>query len=246
MKTTHRITLSAAFLAIASDRALLNAATREALASDGEIIAALPLPEGFTQPRAITRSVNDLTLGPDDGDATEESFDTASLRENFGQTVYRLALNPAKLHALAAAIGSTDCVVIELSASPDLARVLPGDSASAAYGFIVPAACPRGTAGLLVETGTGNSQKESREKTTAELPPPIVTASIERHTLEIAFGGVPAKEIRDALKDPSLGFRYSGRGTKRGVPANVWYGPDNPFTRERIAALLPVPVQAAA
>lgn len=246
MKTMPTITLPAAFLSICGTHALLNAASREALASDGEIIAALPLPDGFTVSRAITKSVNNLTLGPDDGDATEDTFDMTGLRETIGTPVYRIALNPGKLAALAAALGSGEMLILELPASaenPIHVLPVPGTPGD---GFIMPLPVGGMAEGLLAEAGAGKAKRLNSDKPAAELPPPVIKSVAERGSLEIDFGGKPAKEILDALKDPTLGFRYSGRGTRRGVPANHWYGPDNPFTRQRITDLLKAPITQAA
>lgn len=245
MKTTPTITLPAAFLAIAGTHALIHAGNREALSSDGEIIVSLPLPDGFTASRMITKSVNDLVIGPDDGDATDDLFDTRPLHESAGSPAYRIALHPGKLAALAAALASMEGIILELPASPDLPiRILPQNGEG--YGYIIPQQAAHGEEGLLAEAGAGKAKRLNSDKPAAELPPPVIKSVAERGSLEIDFGGKPAKEILDALKDPTLGFRYSGRGTRRGVPANHWYGPDNPFTRQRITDLLKTPITQAA
>lgn len=231
--TPSSFALPAAFLALAQGNELLDPALKKAIATDGEAIAILPLPEDFTGPQP------------------EQTYDLAALRT---EGAYVVAFNPQKLAALAAALGAEDLVIVEFPASPQDGPMLVRPGTGEGIGYLMPQPMPHdGPEGLLVEVGPAATVSEiqtaKRYKPAAEskpLPPPVVTASAERKTLEIAFGGVPAKEIREALKDPALGFRYSGRGTKRGVPANIWYGPDNPFTREKIAALLPVPVKAAA
>lgn len=239
---TNTVTLSAAFLAIAGEQALLSG--REALASDGHIIAALPLPEGFAASRVITPAGHDITIGPDDGEATEESFDMAGLRHASASPAYRMAIHPGKLAALAAALASVDILILELPTSPENpihvlpANGLPGD------GFIMPLPIEGMPEGLLINQKSKIINPQS--ETPAELPPPIINAVPDRHTIEIHFGGKPAREILDSLKDPSLGFRYSGRGTRRGVPANTWYGPDNPYTRQKITELLAAPITQAA
>lgn len=200
-----------------------------------------PLPAEFQSTRLVGVHPEMPPITPDSGDATEEGYDLTALAH---PPAYRIALNAAKLAHLAEAM-QNEVVILELPADPAGKPIAVLPWSGVITGYLMPQPIPGGfTEGLLVETRGEKPAKES--KPAAELPPPVVTASAERHTLEIAFGGVPPKEIREALKDPGLGFRYSGRGTKRGVPANTWYGPDNPFTRERIAALLNATVQAAA
>jgi hypothetical protein len=212
-----------------------------AIATDGEAIVMHPLPADFQSTRIIHVAPEMPPITPDSGDATTDTYDLSAL-EN--PPVYRIAINAQKLAHLAEAM-QNEVVVLELPSEPDgkPIKVLPYSGAKS--GFLMPLPTPPGmTEGLLVEAPTAAREKRA-EKTPAELPPPVVTASAERHTLEIAFGGVPAKEIREALKDPALAFRYSGRGTRRGVPANTWYGPDNPFTREKVQSLLGVQIAPA-
>jgi hypothetical protein len=241
MKTTA-LTLPQAFLSLGSS-ILIDAAARKAIATDGEAIVIHPLPEEFTATRLIGIHPDMPPITPDSGDPTADTYDLAALEH---PPVYRITLNAAKLAQLAEAM-QNDVVILELPADPagKPIKVLPWDGVK--HAFLMPRGTPPGVKdGLLVETGTGKSRKTSEPKPEAELPPPVVTASVQRGTLEIFFGGKPADEIREALKDPRLGFRYSGRGTKRGVPPNAWYGPDNPHTRHVIGDLLKVTVAAAA
>lgn len=220
-----------------------------AIATDGEAIVLHPLPDGFTESHTVSREWPGA-ISAGDGAPSQDSYDLSALEH---PPVYRIALTAAKLAHLAEAM-ENEVVILEFPADPEgkPIKVLPWSGAKT--GYLMPQAMPPGEReGILVEVGPAGNvseiQTSKRDKPAAEskpLPPPVVTASAERHTLEIAFGGVPAKEIREALKDPALAFRYSGRGTRRGVPPNVWYGPDNPYTRQQIAALLPVPVKAAA
>lgn len=222
--TSNPFALPAAFLALGNE--LLDPATKKAIATDGEAIAILRLPDDFTGP------------------APEQNYDLSALETH---PAYRVAFNPAKLAALAAALGAGDTCIVEFPAKPEEGPMKMTCLNSDATGYLMPQPMPAGTTeGILLETGAAPAKREAKEpKAPAQLPPPVVTASAERHTLEIAFGGVPAKEIREALKDPALAFRYSGRGTRRGVPANTWYGPDNPFTRKKISALLKVEITTA-
>lgn len=212
-----------------------------AIATDGEAIVMHPLPADFQSTRIVHVAPEMPPITPDSGDVTTDTYDLSAL-EN--PPVYRVALNAQKLAHLADAM-QDDILILELPADPSgkPIKVLPSVGAKSAY--LMPSPTPHAMIeGLLVEAPAAAREKRA-EKTPAELPPPVVTASAERHTLEIAFGGVPAKEIREALKDPALAFRYSGRGTRRGVPANTWYGPDNPFTREKVQSLLGVQITAA-
>jgi hypothetical protein len=225
-KTTPSFALSAAFLALGNE--VLDPAAKKAVATDGEAIAILSLPDDFTGP------------------APEQTYDLAGL---VTVPAYRVAINPEKLAALAAALGAGDTCILEFPAMPEEGPMKMICLNSDSIGYLMPQAMPAGTPeGILLPTATGTApvKREAKQpKTPAKLPPPVVTANAERHTLEITFGGVPDKEIREALKDPALAFRYSGRGTRRGVPANTWYGPDNPFTRKKISALLKVEVATA-
>lgn len=243
MKHKPSITLPAAFLAIASETVLLDPAARKAIATDGEAIAIQPLPGGFTDARTISKTWPGA-IEAGDGAPAESVYDLDALRTT---PAYRIALNPAKLAALAAALGAGDLVILSLPASPAEGpiHVCPAALDNEALGYLMPQPMPEGLIeGLLLNPQSKIPNPQSEIKPKADLPPPVVTASEERHTLEIAFGGKPADEIREALKDPALGFRYSGRGTKRGVPPAMWYGPDNPFTREKITELLKVSIAA--
>ena len=236
--------LPAAFLGLAQEHVLLDPAARMAIATDGEAVALLPLPAGFDR-RALVPihdPTQDTNIWSTSGDATEVEYNLSALRT---EGAYVVALNPAKLAALAAALGAGDLVIIEFPAHPAEGPMFVRPGTGDAYGYLMPQAMPdNGPEGLL-QNPQSDDRQSSIKPPQADLPPPIVTASAERHTLEIAFGGKPADEIREALKDPALGFRYSGRGTKRGVPPSMWYGPDNPFSREKIQALLGVEIQPA-
>ena len=228
--TPSPLVLPAAFLALGNE--LLDPASKKAIATDGEAIAILPLPEDFTGP------------------APEQTYDLTALRTD---GAYVIAFNPKKLATLCEAIGAEDLVIVEFPAHPQDGPMFLCPGTGEAIGYLMPQPMPHGgpegLLGELARTGTVSeiqtAKRGADNKPAAPLPPPVITASAERHTLEIAFGGVPAKEIREALKDPALGFRYSGRGTKRGVPANTWYGPDNPYSREKLTALLGVEITTA-
>ncbi len=251
---TNTITLSAAFLAIASEHVLINPLTSESLASDGEVIAAIPLPEGFIHARAITKSVNDLVIGPDDGDAVEEQFQMSAVREMAGSPAYRIAFNPAKLAALAAALGAGESVIVEFPDSPEKPiHILPNDAnAQPADGYIMPEASFTGIDGLLgaVRPAADLSEIQTvkrKPQAPAALPPPVIITSEQRNTVEVNFGGRPDKAITEAIGRRGLGFSYSGeRGTKKGVPPRTWYAPNNEFFRTEVAKLLKVTVSAAA
>jgi hypothetical protein len=256
MKNTATLPLAFVALAVSQGHAMIDGQARTAIATDGEAIVILPLPEPFENSGrlVIERAVSDYTIVPTDPEPTEGMYDLSPL--DAIPSAYRIAINPAKLAAIAAALDSEDLVILELPASPAEGplRIMPGNC-EPGTGYLMPQPMPAGGGeeGLLGEIRPGGKlpeiQTAKRSKPAAEskpLPPPVVTASAERKTLEITFGGVPAKEIREALKDPALAFRYSGRGTRRGVPANAWYGPDNPFTREQIQKLLGVQIQQAA
>ena len=222
---------------------LLDPASRKAIATDGEAIALTDLPDGFDTARLVHKDTADLT--PTAGEQTDIAYDLDALRTT---PAYRVAFNPAKLAALAAAIGAEDLVVIEFAAHPEEGPMkVTGKLPSSSYGYLMPQPMPdQGAEGLLENLKSQISNLKSAKPEAAPLPPPVVIAVAQRGTLEIAFGGVPAKEIREALKSPDISFNYSGRGTRKGVPANTWYGPDNPYTREKITTLLAVEVKAAA
>ena len=249
--------LPAAFLALASESVLRDPTLACALSTDGEAIAVLPLPAGFASRRQIptaTLPKADMYISPENGEPTDTDWNIISLDTMAGSPAYRIALNPAQLATLAAAIGAGEFIVLELSADPAApVRVLTaGDSSYSPgtrnypHGFLMPFEMPQGKSGLT-ETNPAASTRSNSPAEDKPLPPPVVLASTKRATLEIVFGGKPPVEIREALKEPDLAFRYSGeRGTKRGVPPRTWYGPDNPFTREKISELLQVPIQFAA
>ena len=244
--TQPSLLLPAAFLALAHETVLLDPASRKVISTDGEAIALHPLPEGFTKARTISREWPG-SISPNDGGDASDTYDLTALRT---EGAYVVALNPQKLVALAAALGAEDLVIIEFPAHPAEGPMFVRPANGESYGYLMPQPMPgNGHEGLVgIPTTDGNRLNSDSKQPAAEskpLPPPVVTASIERKTLEIAFGGKPADEIREALKDPGLGFRYSGRGTKRGIPPAMWYGPDNPYTRERIAALLKVEITEA-
>jgi hypothetical protein len=246
MKTTTPFLVPAAFLALAPESFLVDAEIHHAIAFDGEAVALLKLPPMFTESRMIPKDCQ--AIAPDSGEPSEQLLDLDALK---APAAYRIALNPAKLALLAEAIGSAEIIILEMPENPAAAPMkITSPLADSGHGYLMAKEMPAGISEGIVASGTattGRLNSDSKQAASDKpLPPPVITASAERKTLEIAFGGVPAKELRDALKDPALGFRYSGRGTKRGVPANVWYGPDNPFTREKIAGLLNVPVKAAA
>lgn len=251
MKNTATLPLAFVALAVSQGHAMIDGQAHTAIATDGEAIAILPLPEAFKNSGrlAIQKAVEDFTIVPTDPEPTDGMYDLSML--DAIPSAYRIAINPAKLAAIAAALGTEDLVILELPSSPAEGplRIMRGDG-GAGTGYLMPQPMPEGAGaeGLLI---AGNAPEKSSKKpkpAPAKLPPPVVTASAERKTLEIFFGGKPDDAIREALKDPSLAFRYSGRGTRRGVPANTWYGPDNPYTREKIATILggTVEIKAAA
>jgi hypothetical protein len=189
-----------------------------------------------------------LTLPPGHGHPlTEDPADISGMEEAAGNPAYRLTLDPRKLAAIADATETQGAIVMEFPAEAGApVRLLATDGTL--IGWAMPAPAPAGsTEGLLITpatTGTGkgkpaNPAKRKPEAGDKPLPPPAIIASVKRGTLEIAFGGVPPEEIRTFLKSPDLGFRYSGRGTKRGVPANQWYAPHNPHTEAKIREMFP-------
>lgn len=236
-------TIPAAFAAFPASSLLVGGITAAAFHNDGDAIAVLSLPAGH----GITRT-----------DDPGETLKT--MEENHGCPAYRLGLEVAKIAALAAAAGQ-ECVILEMPEhGGSVMRILTPDGA-ATIGWLMPQAIPEGMAeGLLAErapdptlpygwmwgkgkivpdpSATGAGKGKSAIPPTA-LPAPVVIASSERKTIEIDFGGKPADEIRLALKAPELGARWSGRGTRRGIPASRWYCPDNPFTRQKITEILP-------
>ncbi len=238
---TPTLYLNPSFITLATMGVLMDPKSRMAVATDGEAIALAPISEGFTQARLIPQE-KAHEISPDSG----EPSDVYDLTQLVTPPGYRIALNPAKLATLAAAIGAENLVIIELPAHPSEGPLKLTCLNSDSLGYLMPQPMPDDLQeGILINLQSQISNLQSPPAEPAPLPPPIVTANAERHTLEIAFGGVPPKEIREALKDPALGFRYSGRGTRRGVPPAMWYGPDNPFTREKISTLLGVEIAAA-
>lgn len=249
MKTPH-VTLPAAFLALATEAALVNSSSREVIASDGEALACIPLPEGFRETRAIPipEDGKEIVITPDYGEPGGEDYDMTALRILAGKPAYRIAINADKLAALAAAIGAEEqIVVIEFPTDPEHAIRVLRNAPGGPDGFLMPHPCADGIEGLLVESDIHETRARDSKKPAAkepkELPPPVVRAVEDRKSLEIEFGGRPAKEILEALKD--LAFRYSGRGTRRGVPPSTWYGPDHAYNREQLTSLLGVSITEA-
>lgn len=194
----------------------------------GDAVAIVTLPDGHGE-----------TLTEDPPPISE------SMEEAAGKPAYRLALDPRKLAAIAESTERQGPITLELPAEAGApVRLLDADGIL--IGWIMPAPAPAGIAeGLLISPaamGTGKGKPANPAKVKPEdkpLPPPAIIASEKRGTLEIAFGGVPSEEIRTSLKSPDLGFRYSGRGTKRGVPANQWYAPHNPHTEAKVREMFP-------
>jgi hypothetical protein len=244
---TNTIHLSAAFRALVPADSgqfsgiLLDPRARVAVATDGAAIAIIPFPGDFTVER-----LRFIPTGPDPLDADNSTGVSHAEHEEWGwegieqmmeenPPVYRIIIEPARLLALSQAMGTGDSVTLEFRDAETPVKV----TAAGARGYLMPA----GGEGLLIapssaETASAAPAKES-------LPPPSITSSEERGTLEIHFTGKPEKSILEALKSPALAFRYSGeRGTKRGVPPRTWYGPDNPFTREKVSGILGTEIAA--
>ena len=148
---------------------------------------------------------------------------------------YHVTLDARRLLALAEALGE-DEIVLRIPATTDLPiTVTPAnpDGPDCTVGYFTPL-CGEGLVARLAAPPAAGSAKP-------DAPPSASVARLEKHdktgNIIVRFDGKPAKEVRELLKDPSLGFRWSGGGTKRGIPPEVWYGPDNPYTRERLAEL---------
>lgn len=234
---------------------LLDPASKSAIATDGEAIAILPLPDGFHTggPRLMATSGahQDLTITPPEGVLTEDTYDLTAL---VTPAAYRIALNPAKLAALAAAIGSGEFVTLELPASPEEGPMLvfPAMPGSGAYGYLMPQPADRGDKeGILIATApvpaAADSPAAIPPPAKETLPPPAILATTRKDTrlIEVNFHGRPDKEILKEIGREGIGFSYSGqRGTKKGVPPCIWYAPDNEFFRSQIQNLLKVQVAA--
>lgn len=231
---------------------LLDPAIRSAIATDGEAIAILPLSEDFTGPaRLVLLPVdreNGCAIDPQSGTPTEDTYDLTQL---ITTPAYRIALNPAKLAALAAALGSHDFITLELPANPEDGPMLvfPAMPGTGAYGYLMPHPCDRGDKeGLLTETGAGIPARNLKsEISNLKSPPPTILATTRKESryIEVNFHGRPAKEILKEIGREGIGFSYSGqRGTKKGVPPCIWYAPDNEFFRSQIQNLLKVQVAA--
>ena len=248
--------LPAAFLALASESVLLDPAAKSAIATDGEAIAILPLPQEFTGPARLVllpvNRENGCSIEPQSGAPTEDTYDLTQL---VTPAAYRIALNPAKLAALAAALGSPEFITLELPASPEDGPMLvfPAMPGTGAYGYLMPQPCDRGDKeGLLTESGAGNLNLKSeisdlKLPPPAALPPPTILATTRKETrlIEVNFHGKPEKEILQQIGRDGIGFSYSGqRGTKKGVPPCIWYAPDNEFFRSQIQNLLKIQVAA--
>lgn len=242
---TNTIHLSAALRALVPAIAgqfsgvLLDPRARAAVATDGTAIAIIPFPEGFSveSPRFLPGSAesasHDCTAS--DGVPFTDEWGWEGVEEMATNTppVYQIIIEPARLLALCQAMDTGESVMMEFAGADCPVKVSSPDSP--ARGYLMPA----GGLGLLVAAPAAAAPDS------APLPPPVITASTERGTLEITFGGRPDKSILEALKHPSLAFSYSGnRGTKRGVPPLTWYGPDNPFTREKVSGILGTEVAA--
>ncbi len=251
MKSKPSVTLPAAFITLSADIILLDPASHAIVATDGEAIAIRPLPDSFTGgARRVPVGNEAITIAPDSGEPTPDTYDLTAL-----ETVpaYRIALNPAKLFELAKALDSPDRIVVEFPASPDLGpiKVLP-DPCGIGTGYLMPQPCPHGTEGLLAVPGAGISQElppsAPVEKPAAVLPPPVILATVRKETryIEVSFGGIPDKDTLKEIGREGIGFSYSGKGTKKGVPEKVWYAPDNEWFRSKITELLKVGIQQAA
>ena len=250
MKTskTPSVHLNSAFIALATSGILLDPAAHAAIATDGEAIAIYPLPEAFDTARLVPLE-NARELLPDSGEPASDIYDLTALET---PAAYRIALNPTKLAALAAALDATDLIVIELPAHPSEGPIKFYGNGT---GYLMPQPMPvgHGLEGLLTEPGAGAPRKipapAPAEKPKAALPPPVILATTRKEIrlIEVNFHGRPDKEILKEIGREGIGFSYSGqRGTKKGVPPCIWYAPDNEFFRSQIQKLLKVQVQAAA
>lgn len=214
------------------DSVLLDAELNAAVATDGHAIAILPFPDGFTlKSHRLIPFTDGKAIDCDDvsGIDCPNPWGWQAIEERATEVpaVFQIRFDAKKLLTLAAALGSSSEVILEFTDSERPFKVTaPG---SEARGYLMST----GGKGLLVKEGSGDTPAAP-----ATLPPPVVTYSTERQTIEISFGGKPDRATLDALKAPAIAFRYSGqKGTKRGVPACTWYGPDNPFTRQEIARI---------
>lgn len=187
-------------------------------------------------------SVAILTLPAGHGlEQSPDAPDLSGMDTLAGAAAYRIALDPRQLLAISMALEVQTPLVLEFSADPAApVRVLNGQEQ---IGWVMPAAMPPTlTEGLLITPATTGTEKGNPAIPTKEskpLPAPIVHTSAKRNTLEVEFGGVPPEETRKAIGNDGLGFRYSGRGTKRGVPGKMWYATDTPANREALAQLIP-------
>ena len=255
---TSSLLLHAGFLSLVTTEAaeltgtLIDPAARKLVTTDGESIAIHPMPADWkleapplflaTVSGKDQRSLGFTASGvleDDDGTPVPPAagyIDYAQIEAAAvsAPVAYHVTLDARRLLALAEALGD-DEILLRIPATTDLPiTVTPAnpDGPDFATGYFTPLAGEG-----LVATITGSPAATTKP----EGPPSATVARLEKHektgAIIVRFDGKPAKEVREVLKDPSLGFRWSGGGTKRGIPAEVWYGPDNPYTRERLGEL---------
>lgn len=212
---------------------LIDAATGHALASDGEALAVHPLPTGHGFDRtlflpAASGAQSDLTVSPGDGEEAEAAWGIEDIEAAAGTPAYRLALNPLKLLQLAAAIGGTSGLTLELPAEPGApVRVkVPG---SAAFGYLMP--LEGEDCGLLIATPAATTPTSSLPTSPVPAPigPPLLRLNEERKGLELLFAGKPDAEIREAIKDQ--GFRWHRQ-------EKIWYAKDTEARRAWVKSFL--------
>jgi hypothetical protein len=254
---TSSLLLHAGFLSLVTTEAaeltgtLIDPAARKLVTTDGESIAIHPMPADWkleapplflaTVSGKDQRSLNLAASGvleDDDGTPVPPAagyIDYAQIEAAAvsAPVAYHVTLDARRLLALAEALGD-DEILLRIPATTDLPiTVTPANPEGPDH--IVGYFTPLAGEGLVAKV------EVSGATTKPDAPPSAAVARLEKHektgNLIVRFDGKPAKEVREVLKDPALGFRWSGSGTKRGIPAEVWYGPDNPYTRERLSEL---------
>lgn len=256
---TSSLLLHAGFLSLVTTEAdeltgtLIDPAARKLVTTDGDSIAIRPMPadwklEGPPLFLATVSGKDQRTLGftasgvleDDDGTPVPPSagyieYSQIEAAAVSAPVAYHVTLDARRLLALAEALGD-DEIVLRIPATTDLPiTVQPAnpDGPDCTIGYFTPLAGEGLVAPLAAAPAAGSAKPDA--------PPSATTARLEKHektqAIIVRFDGKPSKEVRAVLKDPALGFRWSGGGTKRGIPPEVWYGPDNPFTRERLAEL---------
>lgn len=212
----------------------LFAKERVAVATDGAAIAIVPLPEKF--PLHADKQIDGSLISADACDvdkapAPTEHLEWEAIPDACEAPVYRIAIDAAKLHTLAEALGETGNVVLEFGARADSPiRVMPFGKSGLGdpTGFIMAGSSgfPDGLLASGIQTPPAASPAQGI----------TMHLNAERNSIELTFPGKPDETIREELKDH--GFRWFGKG-------KLWYAKDTEARRKWTEELVGMLRQAA-